>query len=119
MAKYEDKILEIVNRENEHLTAEEIFMELKQTEPKVVLATIYNNLKSLTGKGGIRKISVAGMADRYDNVKRHDHLICKKCGNLKDYNFRDMTETFEEEIGTSIEGYELQILYICPECKKK
>ena len=55
MAKYENKILEIVNRENEHLSAEEIYLELKKTEEKVVLATVYNNLKSLLEQEKIRK----------------------------------------------------------------
>ena len=116
MAKYENKILEIVNRENEHLTAEEIFLELKKSEIKVVLATIYNNLKSLLERGMIRKISVPGMPDRYDNAVKHDHLVCKKCGQLSDYHFPDMTEELERQMGARIDGYELQIKYICWEC---
>lgn len=118
MAKYESKILEIVNRENEHLTAEEIFFELKKSEIKVVLATIYNNLKSLLERGMIRKISVPGMPDRYDNAVKHDHLVCKKCGRLSDYHFRDITLDLEKQMGTSIDSYELQIMYVCPDCRQ-
>lgn len=119
MAKYESKILEIVNRENEHLTAEEIFLELKKTELKVVLATIYNNLKSLLERGKIRKISVPGMPDRYDNTVKHDHLVCKQCGTLSDYHFQDMTQDLERQMGTTIDSYELQIMYVCSDCKQK
>ena len=116
MAKYENKILEIVNRENEHLSAEEIYLELKKTEEKVVLATVYNNLKSLLEQEKIRKISVPGMPDRYDNTVKHDHLVCKICGKLSDYHFHDMTEELESQMGARIDGYELQIKYICGEC---
>ena len=47
MTKYAKKILEIVESSNDHLTAEQIFMQLRETYPTVVLATVYNNLNRL------------------------------------------------------------------------
>ena len=47
MTKYEKEIFAIVNNSCEHLTAEQIFQKLKKTHPKVVLATVYNNLNKL------------------------------------------------------------------------
>lgn len=59
------------------MTAEQIFLELKKEEPKVVLATVYNNVNGLCREGRIRRISVEGQPDRYDKIQRHDHLVCR------------------------------------------
>ena len=56
-----------------------IFLILKKKEPKVVLATVYNNLNMLCDKELIRKISLEGSPDRYDRKRRHDHLVYYNC----------------------------------------
>lgn len=63
MTKYAKKILEIVDASRSHLTAEQIFAQLRETYPTVVLATVYNNLNRLWEEGRVRKVSVEGMAD--------------------------------------------------------
>lgn len=119
MTKYGKKILEIINSSKDHLTAEEIFMELRKQETRVVLATVYNNLAALCEEDRIRKVSVEGCADRYDRVRKHDHLMCKYCGQLADINFFDLTKELEEQLGDSILSYDLRVNYICPMCKAK
>ena len=119
MRKYEKLIFDIIYKTPRHLTAEDIYAELKVQEPKVVLATIYNNLNSLHEKQLIHKVVVDGMPDRYDSIERHDHLVCSKCGNLTDFKFQELTETLESKLGTRIQGYDLNVRYICPSCKKQ
>ena len=63
-------ILDIVMNSNAHLTAEQIFLQLKQTAPKIVLSTVYNNLNTLCEQGMLRKISIEGSPDRYDKKTR-------------------------------------------------
>lgn len=117
MKKYEQIIFNIIYKEFRHLTADEIFQEAKEQEPKIVLATVYNNLKSLHEKGMIHKVTVDGMPDRYDGIQRHDHLICSKCGKLVDIQFTDLTKKLEEYLGLEIKSYDLNIKYLCSECK--
>ncbi len=119
MRKYAKQILELINQSNEHLTAEQIFLEMKKTESKVVQATVYNNLNTLCRQGMIRKLSVGGSPDRYDKIRRHDHLICKKCGELSDIVFRDITEDLEKQLGKEILSYDLNIFCLCPKCREK
>ena len=118
MTKYAKRILDLVCTTGKHMTAEQIFFLLKQEFPNVVLATVYNNLNALTEQGLIRRISMEGFADRYDTNVRHDHLVCIRCGKLKDVTLPDMTETFSAQTGTVIESYDLKLFYICDECKK-
>ena len=118
MTKYEEKILNIIKASHNHMTSEEIFLKLKEEEPKVVLATVYNNLKKLSDNGEIVKLSIANQPDRYDRKEKHDHLICSVCGEITDFCFSDFTKELEEELGTAINGYDLKISYICPSCRK-
>ena len=83
-------ILDIVMNSNAHLTAEQIFLQLKQTAPKIVLSTVYNNLNTLCEQGMLRKVSIEGSPDRYDKNTKHDHLVCKQCGALSDKTFADL-----------------------------
>lgn len=117
--KYANSILKIINASEEHLTAEQIFLILKQIHPSVVLATVYNNLNNLYQQGQIRKISLEGCPDRYDKNTRHDHLVCRKCGKLSDVYLSDITSELEQQIGFSIEGYDLKVQYLCPQCRSK
>lgn len=113
------QILEIINASDEHLTAEQVYLRLKENNSKAVLATVYNNLASLYKQGHIRKIAVPGFPDRYDKmVTRHDHLVCKHCGALTDVTLEDMTEKLEKETGVRVLSYDLNIDYLCPTCAK-
>ncbi len=119
MTRYAALILQMIQMSSEHLTAEQIFLSLKETEPKIVLATVYNNLNQLHAQNLIRKITMAGSPDRYDVTKKHDHLICQKCGKLSDICFSDFTRHLEEQLQGSILGYDLKVFYLCPDCKKE
>lgn len=117
--RYENNILEVINTTTEHMTAEQIFLTLKQKYPSIVLATVYNNLNSLCQRRKIRRIRLEGSPDRYDRTIRHDHLICCYCGKLSDIFLSDITSELEAQTGFSIVGYDLKIKYLCPQCRSE
>lgn len=119
MTKNSAYILEMINASTDHLTAEQIYLQLKEQNKKTVLATVYNNLSSLYAQGLIRKISVPGCSDRYDKIKRHDHLVCQKCGKLSDITLEDLTKKIQEQTRISILSYDLKINYLCSECQNQ
>lgn len=119
VTEYRRKILELVTASHSHMTAEQVFEALRRTNPKVVRATVYNNLNRLWAEGKVRKVSVEGMPDRYDRVERHDHLVCKGCGRLLDVDLGDLTKQLEQRVGRSILTYDLKLLYLCETCRKK
>lgn len=119
MTRYANAILNLINESSNHLTAEQVFLELKKTEPKIVLASVYNNLNALTERGLIRKVSLDGQADRYDKIKKHDHLVCRKCGRLADFEFGDLTENLAKQLNSDVFKYDLKVFYECSECRNK
>lgn len=119
MTKYEEEIYYIITTSTEHLTVEQIYEELKKKYPKVVVATVYNNVNKLWKARLIRKISVENMADRYDRVLKHDHLVCQKCGKLADISFEDLTDSLRKQMGEEFLSYDLKVFYICPKCREQ
>ena len=119
MGKYANEILNLINSSDNHMTAEQVFFELKKSQPKIVLASVYNNLNRLSEQGSIRKICMDGEADRYDKTDRHYHLVCRRCGRLADFGFQDLTALFEKQLRADVIGYDLKVFYVCPECKNK
>lgn len=118
MTKYEKKIYDIVSVSGSHMTAEQVFSELKLAYPRVSRATVYNNLNKLCDVGLIRRLSTDGFADRFDNSIRHDHLLCQCCKKLTDISIEDLTGQIKKQLDIDFVSYELKVIYICPECKK-
>ena len=118
VTKYGRKILEIISSSHSHMTADEVFVVLRQTYPRVARATVYNNLNHLWQEELIRKVSVEGMPDRYDRIERHDHLVCKQCGRLLDVDLGDLTAQLERTLGRSILSYDLKLIDLCEQCRK-
>ena len=119
MTKYEREIYHIITGSVKHLTVEQIYMEIKNKYPKVVLATVYNNVNKLWKAGLIRKVSVENMPDRYDRLTRHDHLVCQRCGRLADISFEDLTASLRRQLGEDFFSYDLKVFYLCPDCRKQ
>lgn len=83
------------------------------------MATVYNNVNKLWKARLIRKISVENMPDRYDRTVQHDHLVCQRCGRLRDIVFEDLTDSLRRQMGGEFLSYDLKVLYICPDCQKR
>lgn len=119
MTTYEREIYHIITDSTKHLTVEQIYTEIKGKYPKIVLATVYNNVSKLWKAGLIRKIVVENMPDRYDRMVKHDHLVCQRCGKLSDVSFEDLTASLREQLGEDFLSYDLKVFYLCPDCRKR
>ena len=119
MTRYAQQILDMINESTDHMTAEQIFLRMKEESPKIVLATVYNNLNSLYDQDLIRKVSVEGSPDRYDKIRRHDHLVCRQCGRLTDIELPDLIKDLQAKAKVELLSYDLKLSYICPECQKR
>ena len=119
MTKYEKAIYDIIQSAHDHLTVNQIYEKLRETYPRVVLATVYNNVNKMWEAGLIHKVSVEGMPDRYDRVQRHDHLVCRRCGAVMDITLRDLSETLREKLGEDFLFYDLKVYYLCSACREK
>ena len=78
-------ILHHLGQRKDHPTAEMIYLNLKENDPRLSLGTVYRNLALLTDEGRIRRIGTGEGPDRFDgDLTDHDHFICRSCHRIFD-----------------------------------
>ena len=109
---------------NELLTAEEIYMYVKQKYPDIGLATIYRTLDLFTELDLVKRLDFGDGRNRYelnsDEFSHfHHHLICVKCGCVKEFE-DDMLETLESIIAKKLNfhttDHQLKVYGFCGDC---
>ncbi len=78
-------ILDAVERNSHHPSAEDIYQELVERHPSLSLSTVYGTLSAFVRAGLVRKLSEVDGRLRVDGTKsHHDHAICRICGAIFD-----------------------------------
>lgn len=118
MTRQRALILEIMQNDPRHLTADEIFNLARGRMSHIARGTVYRNLKMMELDGMIGHLEMPGGPDRYDrNPAPHGHLLCESCGELRDLPVVGLMREIESAIGTEVRGYTLTIHYLCPKCR--
>lgn len=121
-SRQRELIMETVERNPIHPTADSVYHMLKKDYPSLSLGTVYRNLKQLSDYGLIRKITMPVAGDRFDaNTKDHCHILCKKCGQVTDvhWNIGKYCKEVEELSKCSIDGYDILFTGLCADCADK
>lgn len=120
MTKMQKAILDVVTRSGKHLSAEQIFWEVKQQIPTVALGTIYRNLNQFADSKLIRRVARADAADYFEgNTSPHDHALCIRCGQMTDIKIPKLKDFLEAQINGEVISFDLNVSYICPRCREK
>ncbi|MGE4565298.1 MAG: Fur family transcriptional regulator [Victivallaceae bacterium] len=78
-------LLDELQQSGLHLTADELYLRLREKVPQISLATIYRNLEELAERGIIGKVESAGRPKRFEaRTGGHYHCRCRGCGELFD-----------------------------------
>ena len=119
MTRQRAVILEVLQSDKCHHTADEIFALAKERLPGISRATVYNNLKALEKERLIRRITAESTKDRFDGAfVPHGHLFCTVCECVRDFSIPELEQTLSDIAMDDIESYELKVRYVCPECKR-
>lgn len=119
-------IVDEVFSEHEHFDAEQLIerLTLRARDRRVSRATIYRTLSQLEEAGLLRKVARTNDREIYEHdygYPQHDHLICKKCGQLEEFHneqISDILKMIADEHGFIIEGHRLEVTGICSSCKQ-
>lgn len=111
MTKNKKEILNLIQASSKHLTAEEIYFEIKKINPTISLSTTYRNLSLLVEENLIRKHDVGKNRFVYDKrIIDHIHAIDDD-GNIIDIIDDRIKEKLSEYVNGDILSYELVIHY--------
>lgn len=114
-------LLEILSHHADHPSADQLYLEVRETLPRVSLGTIYRNLDVLSKSGKILKIETAGGQSRYDPKPHpHPHFRCVACGTLEDVpepvHFISEHPDTTWQKGRIIHGIIIEYFGICTKC---
>ncbi len=106
-----------------HPTAEEVYLAVKKSLPKVSLATVYKNLEALIEAGAASKLTYGDGSARYDiRTDHHYHLRCLVCGTIWDVEPTEISQSFKRmrpRRGFHVTDLRLELLGTCRECREK
>lgn len=79
------QILEAIENDRRHPTAEMIFESLRERNPSLSLSTVYATMETFARCGLVRRIGTPSGALRIDGTEQdHDHAVCRICGSVFD-----------------------------------
>ncbi len=116
-------ILDVLGSENAHLTAAEIFDQIRETLSAVNPSTVYRALDRLV-RAGLVSVSDMGKGPVVFEVigkHAHHHLVCQNCGEaitIDDEEIKDLLIQIENESGFQVTTNHLVLFGICPDCQR-
>jgi Fur family ferric uptake transcriptional regulator len=109
-----------------HRTAEEIWREAKDIEPRVSLATVYRTLKLFHAKGLARAHEFGDGLMRFEpelsGDTHHDHLICQQCKKIVEFfdsRIEALQETVAGEHGFKVLHHRMELYGLCQKCQMR
>ena len=118
-------VLSILLHAKEHLTAEEIYNQIKKdyADSNIGIATVYRALSFLEEVDLITSITFGTDGKKYEsNAKsHHDHLICTTCGKIIEF-IDDEIEKRQDKIAKKnkfrITSHSMQLYGTCENCQE-
>ena len=119
-------ILKEFTEKGGHLSAQEVYENVKKVIPHISLTTIYRNIEMLTDIGVLCRVKLARASDGralYEINRRHDHhhhLVCTKCGKIIEFNmclFQEIGKRLASITQFKIDEHRLKVFGRCPKCQ--
>ncbi|MFC0562451.1 Fur family transcriptional regulator [Halalkalibacter alkalisediminis] len=110
-------ILKVIIALKTHVTVDEIHKKL----PNMSLATIYSNVKLFVNLRILSELPYGNGLSKYELFQTtHYHVICSKCGKIKDFNYPILKEV--EYLGSNLTQYkihshQLEFYGLCKICQ--
>jgi Fur family peroxide stress response transcriptional regulator len=115
-------VLEAVLESDEHPTADQIIDVAKQKVPGISRTTVYRVLDTLVDMGAVRRLHHPGPVARFDGkIRRHHHLICRKCNKVIDLESARLNRLALPDVrveGFEIEDFAVQFTGTCAQCRQ-
>lgn len=117
----------LLENEQDHMSAEEIYMLVRKKFPKIGIATIYRVLELLTELHIVEKMNFGDGVARYDlrsedHEHMHHHMICNQCGEVREIKedwLQILEKRLEKEFGFTVTDHRLDFIGSFRDCSKQ
>jgi Fe2+ or Zn2+ uptake regulation protein len=117
-------VLDVVYHSAGHLTADEVYDQVRAQSPYVELSTVYRNLVFLRQQGLVGELRLEGQPVRFEAIRaehRHHHAVCTGCGCMLDIEHGDLAgleATLLGKYGFRLESMHLTLSGLCQQCRQ-
>jgi Fur family ferric uptake transcriptional regulator len=116
-----DDIARVFFEIGRHISAEELYAEVKKRNPHVGYATIYRTLRLLRECDLLQERHFDDGQARYEAVAdhHHDHFICERCGKIIEFendNIERLQEAVARQLGARLRRHKMELYGTCSEC---
>jgi Fur family transcriptional regulator, ferric uptake regulator len=108
-----------------HVSIEELLLQVRNSDPKVGYATVYRTLKLLAECGVAFERKFGDGLTRYelaDDDAHHDHMICIDCGDITEFEDPRL-EAIEDAIalahGFLLKSHKHEMYGVCRNCQAR
>jgi len=117
-------ILEAIEHNDEHISAEEIYTQVAAKYPDVNISTVYRTLELLKKLGMVYEIDLGEGRIRYhaEESGHHHHLVCQQCGTVIDIDeaaLFTLKDILMRDYHFQAELRHVGVFGTCEKCQKK
>ncbi|HBR03459.1 MAG TPA: transcriptional repressor [Ruminiclostridium sp.] len=123
--KHRNAILEALEKNDVPLTAEELYLHLKEDGVSISLSTVYRILETLVERNLAARFNLPDENKAVYELK-HDqhrhHLLCVKCRKLLPVDgcpLEAYEKLLEDRFGFTVKGHQLEVFGYCADCSEK
>ena len=113
-------VLQLVRECRTHPTADQVFELARGMHPTIGRATVYRNLALLADSGQLRRVTLPGQPERYDDPRiLHGHFPGRKGGAIVDLS---QPQALPDQINLPahrIESCQVALTGRCPHCQEE
>ena len=118
----------VEHSDKHHMSAEDVYKILRESDSEIGLATVYRALDLLSELGILVQVEFGDGCARYElntadpNTHHHHHLICVKCKRVIEFEedlLDDLETTIAEESGFRILNHEVKFFGYCKDCQSQ
>lgn len=124
--KQREVVLKTMYNNDEHFSPESLYLLVKKTNPElnVGIATVYRTLNLLEESDIVTSLSFGAAGKKYElgNKPHHDHMICKVCEEIIEFEnsaIEKIQEEIAQEYDFKLTSHLMQLYGICKNCQKK
>ena len=121
-SKPRSDILDVFLASEGHLSAQELYDQVKLKNPRVGFATVYRTLKLLAESGLARTLDYGDGTQRYEPDRfRHHHIICTACNRTIEFlspELEALLQDIQQAHDYLPQPHAVRILSVCQDCSR-
>ncbi len=125
ITRQRERILEIFVQTDARLTADDLYLKLREQGEDLGLSTIYRTLSSLADHQILERTELPGDTSQCFSLTHGGHrhqLTCVRCRKtilLDECPAEEFLEEVGKKQGFQVTGHSFEVFGICPECQKR